>query len=85
MGVGSSVLLLFVDEQMMVSKHRYLCQMGNTDYLSITGHFLELESDLLCCLAADTGIDLVEDCCSNLVFFGKYILNREHDTRKLTA
>ena len=59
--------------------------MGHAEHLPQLSHFPEFHADLLRRLAADAGVDLVEDQRGDAVPVGNNAFQRQHDTGQFTA
>ena len=70
---------------MVVGIHCHLCQMGDADDLPVAGNLLELLPNLLRCLAADTGVNLVKDGGRDAVLLCQHILDGKHHAGQLAA
>ncbi len=66
----------------MIGKGRHLGQMGNTEHLSILGNILKLLPNGAGRYPANTGIDLVENQCSDMISPRCSSAQSQHNTRQ---
>ncbi len=75
----------FGDQVMVIRRGSDLGQMGDAQHLVVTGQFPDFLRDLFSRLAADPGIDLVEDDRVDPVLFCQHAAKGQHQTRKFAA
>ena len=82
---GRATALLLLDMKMAIRERGNLRQMRDAQYLMIFREFLQLAADDLRDLAADAGVDLVEDHRRDAAPLRLQPLEREHHTRELAT